>query len=71
MLKLLLKKLWRFRIYDTAVCWIYAPARMDTGILQIYELFCGHKSVPVRLGLPVAAKNKFLTNKRPFTKIKK
>ena len=29
-----------FCIYDIAVCWIYAPARMEIGVLQIYELFC-------------------------------
>ena len=33
-----------FYIYDSAVCWIYAPVRMEIGILQIYDLLCGCKS---------------------------
>ena len=50
--------IWRFRVYDTAVCWIYAPARMDIGLLRVYKLLCGRKSAPIRLGLSVAAKKR-------------
>ena len=39
MLKLLLKKLWRFRIYDTAVCWIYAPAGWILGFCRYMSCF--------------------------------
>ena len=35
---------------------IYAPAWMDVGLWQIYELLCGCKSFLIRFGLPVAAK---------------
>ena len=48
----------RFRIYDIAVCWIYAPARMEIGILQIYDLLCRSKFVPIRVDLPVAEKKR-------------
>ena len=49
----------RFRIYDIAVCWIYAPARMEIGILQIYDLLCRSKFVPIRVDLPVAEKKRY------------
>ena len=38
---------WRFRLYGTAVCWIYASARMDVRILRGYELFCDCKCVSI------------------------
>ena len=37
-----------------AVRGIYAPARMDVGLWQIYELFCWGKSFLIGLGLPLA-----------------
>ena len=46
------------RRYDIAVCWIYAPARMEIGILQIYDLLCRSKFVPIRVDLPVAEKKR-------------
>ena len=45
--------IWWFRIYGTAVRWIYASAWMDTGFLWIYELFCGCKSVYISVGVHV------------------
>lgn len=49
---------WRLRIYRAAVRGIYAPARMDAGLLRIYELLCGCKSFLIRLGLSVAAEKR-------------
>ena len=46
------------RIYRAAVRGIYAPARMDAGLLRIYELLCGCKSFLIRLGLSVAAEKR-------------
>lgn len=48
--------IWRFRIYGTAVCWIYASPRMDVGILRVYELLWACKSVSIRVVLRVAVK---------------
>ena len=47
--------IWRFRIYGIAVRWIYAPARMDVGLLRVCGLLCGCKSVSDRVDLEVAA----------------
>ena len=46
----------RFRIHGIAVRRIYAPARMDIGLLQVYELLCGGKSVSMRVCIHMAAK---------------
>lgn len=50
--------IWRFRIYGTAVRWIYASARMGIRVLRVYELLCGCESAPVRVDLFVAAKKR-------------
>ena len=50
--------IWRFRIYGTAVRWIYASARMGIRVLPVYELLCGCESAPVRVDLFVAAKKR-------------
>ena len=46
--------IWRFRIYGTAVRWFYASARMEIGLLRVYELFCRGKSVSILVGMAVA-----------------
>ena len=43
---------------DIAVCWIYAPTRMEIGILQIYELFCKCKFAFIRVLLSVATEKR-------------
>ena len=43
-----------------AVRGIYAPARMNVGLWQIHELFCGAKSFSIGFGLPLAAEKKVL-----------
>ena len=50
--------IWRFRVYGTAVRRIYAPVRMDVGLLRVYELFCRGEPVSVRVVLSVAAKKR-------------
>ena len=47
-----------FCIYGSTVCWIYALARMEIGILQIYDLLCGCKSFSIRLVLLVATEKR-------------
>ena len=50
--------IWWFCIYGIVVCWIYASAWMDIGVLWIYELFFVCKSVYISVGVPLVTEKR-------------